>query len=165
MDLNINDEILINYRHLECVLTPIEKNKTHWISIKNFIYHLIENQAYKKKSNTELQRIGEKRIKKQLLAYFTEVNNKNIMSKNLYEDYIKPIGNFMIKYYNFSHTGGKIKFLTIITWSTLGISCDAFVYSLSKGENFYFFTSLFVLLCMIRIIIKHKQKRVFGFNY
>ena len=81
MDLNINDEILINYRHLECVLTPIEKNKTHWISIKNFIYHLIENQAYKKKSNTELQRIGEKRIKKQLLAYFTEVNNKNIMSK------------------------------------------------------------------------------------
>ena len=145
-------------------LSTSEKKSIHFKSVRNFVFHLIENQKYKKGANKELQRLGEERMIILLLNYLKTIDESKLEKIPDYKEYVQKIGAFMIKYYGFSYSGGKILYFKLFLSITLGMLLD-FVILLFFGEVFYLFTTVFSIRYLIITVLKYKNKKVFGYFY
>lgn len=167
MNDNLDKEILELFNKLDTDLKDEEKKLIHFKSVSNFIHHLIFNQTDNPKKNEELQRLGEVRLKKKLFEYLNLVSNKKVNTKEssiLYRKYIDEIGDFMVDYYGFSGEGGKLKLLTLLIVVILGAIMDFIIY-LFNSKVQYTFIALFLSLYFVRLFIKYKTKKLYGFFY
>lgn len=164
---DIDSHILALYKKRNVELSKEQKKNIHFKSVSNFIYHLVEHQALNKKRNIKLQELGEIRMKNKLLEYLKLIKKYKDTSKEesllLYNDHLHPIGRFMAEYYNFSITGG-MKFLILLIFILIGGFLDIVSYLLFKISFPIFIPSL-LLISIIRIYLKHKQRRVYGAFY
>lgn len=159
IDKNIQDMFL----KLDLELSVYEKKKVHFKSIRNFVFHLIENNKIKKGENKTLQRLGEERVKVLLLEYLKDINNNGYKTELTYKNTIQVIGAFMMKYYNFSYSGGKVIYLRLLFFVSIGALIDAFLYSVSGLLYYVFFIS--IIWFLISSILKYRNKKVFGYHY
>lgn len=158
-DKNIQDLFL----KLDLELSVYEKKKVHFKSVRNFIFHLIENNKLKKSGNRILQLLGEKRVKALLLEYLKNINNSDYKTELDYKNTIQVIGAFMMKYYNFSYSGGKVICLRLLIFGFIGALLDAFLYSIFGLMYYAFFIS--IIWFIISSIMKYRNKKVFGYHY
>jgi len=136
-------------------------------SIKNIIFYLIDNPKVNPKKNTKLQELGEIRMKKKLLDYFKAVRTTDLdkySASDLYKEYVNHIGQFMTEYYKFSGDGGKIVVFTGFVILTFGVILDT-ILMLVNWISFPTFSILFLILFIVRRVIKFKQRRLFGMFY
>tara|TARA_R100000544_G_scaffold30599_1_gene16853 strand:- start:337 stop:840 length:504 start_codon:yes stop_codon:yes gene_type:complete len=167
MDKKNNLDILIK-KEFDELYSKLDKDNKKYLNpktIKNIIFHLIENPEINPKKNKKLQELGEIRMKKKLLDYFKAFRNTVIdehSAADLYKRYLSKIVSFMSEYYGFSGNGGKLIILTILILLTLGVFLDTICYMFNLIPVF---TILFLLLFTIRMIIKFKHKKVYGFFY
>jgi len=167
MDKKNNLDILIK-KEFDELYSKLDKDNKKYLNpktIKNIIFHLIENPEINPKKNKKLQELGEIRMKKKLLDYFKAFRNTEIdehSAADLYKLYLSKIGSFMSEYYGFSGNGGKLIILTILILLALGVFLDTICYMFNLIPVF---TILFLLLFTIRMIIKFKHKKVYGFFY
>ena len=162
---NLDIQIKKEFDQIYSALDMDNKKYLNPKTIKNIIFHLIENPEFNPKKNKKLQELGEIRMKKKLLDYLKAFKNTEIdehSASDLFKRYLSKIGQFMSEYYGFSGNGGKLITLTILIIITIGILLDTICYIF----NFIpIFTLLFLLLFTIRMIIKFKNKKVYGLFY
>lgn len=164
---DLDKEILDLYNKLDKQLSDEQKNKIHFKSVSNFVYHLILNPKLNPKKNKKLQELGEKRIKKELLQYLKLDFDFDMTIKesiDFFQIYLGKTCDFMTNYYNFSSSGGKSKFITIISVLLLGFILDFLMYFFA-GFSIPTFVFSFLIIFIIRTYLKHKQRRVYGPNY
>ena len=164
---NANSEIIEIFERVESKYSDSDKHLIHFKSISNFIHHLIYNRKDNPKKNIKLQVLGEARIKKKLIEYLSIVLNENInrdKSFQLYDEYIIPIGNFMMEYYRFSGTGGKTKLVHLVIAILVGLPFD-FLFSIVLSKVTVVFIPLFLLIAIIRMFVKAKERKIFGVFY
>ncbi len=164
---DLDNHILVLYKKMNAELSEDQKKNIHFKSVSNFIYHLVEHQTLNKKRNIKLQESGEIRMKNKLLEYLKLIKEHKDSSKDesllLYNDYLHPIGRLMAEYYSFSITGG-MKFLILLIFILIGGFLDIVSYLLFT-ISFPIFISSLLLISIIRMYIKHKQRRVYGAFY
>ena len=169
MDENDNLDILIK-KQFDELYSEFEKKSQKFInpnSIKNIIFHLVDNPKINPNQNQKLQELGEIRMKKKLLEYFKAVRNTDLnkfSASDLYKNHIDPIGDFMTDYYGFSSNGGKLVLITIIILLTFGIIIDLSLILLD-WSNFPIFTIMFLTLLFVRRTIKKNQNKLIGLFY
>ena len=84
-----------------------------------------------------------------------------------YENYIGTMGSFMMKYYRFSNFAGPsiiTYFLIVFFVSTL----IGFLFSLFFNNSFVIHISIIIISVLgglLRLLVKHKTKRIFGFRF
>ena len=157
---------------LDAKLTKEEKHNTHFRSVANFVYHLIDYPYVNPKKSPKLQEINEVRIKKQLLKYLELIEvrkftfEESLGINSSFDPYkeVDEIGSFMMQYYSFSNSGGTLKILDVLIFLTVGAVLDVIRFFI-MGNPFPAFTIAFFIICLLRIYIKHKQRRVYGVNY
>ena len=168
MDDSLDKKNLKLFNKLGAELNEDEKRLIHFKSVSNFIYHLIFKQSYSSsRKNIKLQELGEIRIKKYILEYLNFIDNKQIGAEEsslLYEEYIFRIGDFMVDYYKFSGQGGKLKILNFLIVMFIGAVSDSLIY-LFSGVLQYSFISLFVIIYFIRLWVKYRTRKLYGFFY
>lgn len=166
-ELNIKIKTL--FADLDAKLSQEEKKSVHFKSISNFIYHLVDYPYINPKKNMKLQELGEIRTKKILLEYLMSISLKSKIEKekpkSIHNTPIGKVGSFMSEYYHFSGSGGvSNSLIAIFLTSFFGMVADM-ITSLVLNRFFYGFTISFVLIIILRTLIKHKQRRVYGMNY
>ncbi len=164
---NLDFLVKTRFNELLSDLKSDQKKLVNHKSIENFILHLIDKPQINPKKNKILQELGEVRMKKSLLEFFlavkkTDLNNQNAI--DLYQKYIMKIGEFMTEYYGFTGNGGKLKILTVLMILTLGIVLDT-ITSIFDWLNYPIFTPLFIVLFYVRLMIKHRKRRIYGMLY
>ncbi len=167
MEIENNLDILIKkeFDELYSELDTENKKYLNPKTVKNIIFHLIENPEINPKKNKKLQELGEIRMKKKLLDYFKAFRNTEIdeySASDLFKRYLSKIGGFMSEYYGFSGNGGKLIILTILIIITIGIILDTICYIFNLIPVF---TILFLLLFTTRMILKFKHRKVYGLFY
>ena len=136
-------------------------------SLENFIYHLIDEPKINSNKNRKLQELGEERMKKRLLDFYSDARNSKLdknLSIELYKKHIYYIGSFMSKHYGFSATGGKIVFFAILIVLTIGVTLDT-ILNLSGLVKFPFSTIFLLLIFFLRRFNKIRSKKLFGLYY
>lgn len=164
-DLNIL--VKQGFSDLFSELDSSHKKYGHPQSVENFIYHLIDNPKVNSDRNRKLQELGEERMKKKLLDFFSEARNSKLnkdLSIELYRNHIYYIGSFMSKYYGFSATGGKIMFFAILIALTIGVILDTILHLFGLIQ-FPFATIIVLLVFLMRRINKFRNKKLFGLYY
>lgn len=159
-------DILEKFDQLAIKLDQEGKRKVHYNSISNFIYYLVYHPKINERKNVKLQELGEVRMKKQLLEYLEIVSSQEItmnVSSQLYEEYLFKIGDFMMEYYHFSGNGGKLNIIGVILTLILGIIVDTLVFAVT--QKIYFISFLFIVLFFVRLYVKYKSKRLYGFMW
>lgn len=159
----IDKEIQYLFLKLDLELSVYEKKKVHFKSIRNFVFHLIENNEINKGGDRALQRLGEERVKALLLEYLKNINNSDYKAELTYKNTIQVIGAFMMKYYNFSYSGGKVIYLRLLFFVSIGAFIDTFLYFIS-GVMYYAFL-LSIIWFLTSSILKYRNKKVFGYHY
>lgn len=148
-----------------------DKKKIHFYSMTNIVFHLIKNPKINKRKNTSLQEIGEVRIKSLLLEYLKLIRDTMPKSDEQvlenYENYISPVGEFMMKYYRFSNFAG-VSMITYFLMVFFVSTALGFAISLFFQDNFIIHISIIaisIIFALLRILIKIRTKRIFGYRF
>lgn len=168
MEREIDKKILNIYDDLSSKLDLKEKELIHFKSVSNFIYYLIYYPEINPKKNRKLQELGEFRMKKKLYEYLKLVKGKELNKEKsaiYFKEYIYEIGDFMMEYYKFSGNGGKLKLLTILVVLTIGAIFDFFANLIFDIKIPTLFTPAFLLIAIARMIIKYRNKKIYGMFY
>jgi len=92
----------------------------------------------------------------------SEVSIKD--SEMLYKEHINSIGAFMSEYFGFVLVGGKTKYFYLLSNIAIGIVLDLLI-SFILQKFLLIFSIFFLLYSIIRIVIKQKNKKIYGPNY
>lgn len=164
---DLDDLVKTQFKEVLDTLSPKEKKYFNLESIKNIIYHLIDNPQIHPKGNKRLQELGEIRMKRHLLEYF-EVIKENDLNKdtsaNFYNEYFTKIDGFMRRYYGFSGGGSASILVSIFIILFIGIILDIILYAI-HWTNIPLMTSMLFTLFLVRKLIKYNQRRVSGMFY
>jgi len=164
---DLDDLVKTRFNEVLDTLKPKKKKYFNPKSIRNIIYHLIDNPQIHPKSNKKLQELGEIRMKKHLLEYFEVINKNDLTMKsyaNYYKEYFTRIDGFMTEYYGFSGGGIVSILISIFIVFFVGIILDLILNAI-HWTNFPLITSMFFTLFIVRKIIKYSQRRVSGMFY
>ena len=139
----------------------------HLRSLSNFIHTLTFAQEPNLKKNTNRITLGRVRKKELILEYLKQLEEEKRVTDDLsdkyFNEYIKPLGNYMSSYHKFSYIGGGAFLLKFALFLTIGIVLD-YLLLLITGRWIYF-TILILILFSFRYYKKYQQKRVFGYRY
>ena len=164
---DVDHQIKIRFKELLDNLGTEEKKFFNLKSVKNIIYHLIDNPKMHPKRNKRLQELGEIRMKKHLLEYL-EVIKKNKLDKetsvDFHEEYFTEIESFMGNYYGFSGGGSTSIVISVVLIFFTGIILDIILNAIN-WTNTPLMTSMFFTLFVVRKLIKYSQRRVSGVFY
>ncbi|GGG04992.1 hypothetical protein GCM10011344_01710 [Dokdonia pacifica] len=164
---DLDDLVKTRFKEVLDTLSPNEKKYFNPESIKNIIYHLIDNPQIHPKGNKRLQELGEIRMKKHLLEYF-EAIHKNELNKdtsaNFYKEYFIKIESFMGRYYGFSGGGSVSILISVFFIFFTGIILDLILNAIN-WTNFPLMTSMLFTLFIVRKLIKYNHRRVSGMFY
>lgn len=164
----LNKEIIT---HFKKVKYSNSKNASllHLKSISNFIEHLISpvgsNVSYSKNSN--IKKLGVLRKKKLLLNYLKEVENTRTFSdefsKELFINYVNPIGTFMTRFFGFSYLAPGSIFLKLLILLAPFIILDYFIQAVYGSTIFV--SALALMIFIARYILKVQRRKVFGYKW
>ncbi|MEM0519682.1 hypothetical protein [Aequorivita flava] len=165
-----NDLDILVKSEFEKLYSELDDDKQKFInpkSIKNILFHLIENPRLNPQKNQKLQELGEIRMKKKLMEFFNSVRNTDLnkdSASDLYVRYFMKIGEFMSEYYGFSGDGGKNILISILIVLTIGVGIDTILYLISWIE-LPLFSLLLLTFYIVRRIIKYRKKKQYGLFY
>lgn len=163
----LDNKIKTLFLSLDAKLTQEEKRNTHFRSVANFVYHLVDHPCINPKRSPKLQIINEPKIKKKLLDYLEMINeNQFTFYESLHtpSDKIYEIGSFMGNYYNFSMLGLFSNFFGILIYLTAGAVLDVVRFFI-MGNPLPILTIASLIIFLLDKYVKCKQRRVFGVNY
>lgn len=163
---NLKVEVLHKLKILQDKLTDEEKSAFHFKSLSNFIHHIFNKQDHSIQ-NTNLKRINLKRNQLFILSYLNDILTSKVSiedSEMLFKERISPIGAYMSKNFRFIFAGGRIKYLYLLSNISIGIIIDA-VLSVVFQRLFLGASLFFFLFSIFRILLKHRNLRIYGPNY
>ncbi|MGI0108348.1 hypothetical protein [Salinimicrobium sp. WS361] len=139
----------------------------HLRSLSNFVHTLTSAQDTVSKNNSNRVELSRLRKKELTLEYLKQLEEEKRVTDDLsdkyFNEYIKPLGNYMSSYHKFSYIGGGAFLLKFAVYLTIGIVLD-YLLLLITGRWVYF-TILILILFSFRYYKKYQQKRVFGYRY
>src|SRR5690554_1153299 len=165
-----NDLDILVKSEFEKLYSELDDDKQKFInpkSIKNILFHLIENPRLSPQKNQKSQELGEIRMKKKLMEFFNSVRNTDLnkdSASDLYVRYFMKIGEFMSEYYGFSGDGGKNIVISILIVLTIGVGIDTILYLINWIE-LPLFSLLLLTFYIVRRIIKYRKKKQYGLFY
>lgn len=162
----LKKEILNKYQILQIKLTDEEKTAFHFKSLSNFIYHVFKNQS----PNSQKSKLREVNLFRNMMfisEYLNLILTSEVSvedSEMLFKEHIGPIGDFMSEYYGFIFAGGKTGFFYVFTNIAIGLVVDIALSFIFNRVIWVFTASLFVL-SILRIVLKQRDKKIYGPNY
>lgn len=139
----------------------------HLRSLSNFVHTLTFVQEPNLKKNSNRIALSRVRKKELILEYLKQLEEEKRVTDDLsdkyFNEYIKPLGNYMSSYHRFSYIGGGAILLKFVLFLTIGIILDYLLFLITG--RWVYFTILILILFSFRYYKKYQQKRVFGYRY
>ena len=165
--LKLKKEIEVRFLNLKRILSKDDAKYVHLNSIGNFIYHMFLDEY---PSDTKLFDVNLEGNKIKINEYLILIESGGFHkynSKQLYVEYVEPIGKFMHQYYNFSFSAGSYKVLYFLKYIGLGIIMGLATYIIINTSKIIIL--YYILFLMIYAILKkyykENKRRIYGPNY